>query len=283
MTSPEPREWRYDVRDDRHEPERVPGVDVIAAFDFDGTLTRGGSVWHFLTSLVGRKEVASAGASLATQLARAAVVGGTAADDAKEALFVRTLAGLDAAEVAARAATFGPEHYHRHCRTEVRARVDWHRNQGHVLLLVSASPELYVEPVGEELGFDGVLATRLEIDPDGLLTGRFAGRNCRGPEKLERLEEWVDALWSEDPHDADDEGYGPADEDGVDRRAKRTASAMHAPTAGANERPFLWAYGNSAGDRQLLAAADIGIDAGRLGRIGALRRYRRLGDVLTAW
>jgi phosphatidylglycerophosphatase C len=251
---------RYDVHsgyDEYDEPqaERVPGMDVIAAFDFDGTLTRGGSVWKWLSSLVGRKMVAQAGASLATPLARAALVGGDAADEGKEALFVRTLAGLDAAEVAEQGRTFGPHHYQRHQRTEVRARIEWHRHQGHVLLMVSASPNLYVEPVAEELGFDGVLATRLEVDPDGLLTGRFAGRNCRGPEKLARLEEWVDSLWAEAP--------------------------AHAP--GPADRPFLWAYGNSAGDRQLLAAADIGVDAGRLGRFGALRRFRRLGDVLTAW
>ena len=34
--------------------ERMPGRDVVAAFDFDGTLTRGGSVWKFLTSMCGR-------------------------------------------------------------------------------------------------------------------------------------------------------------------------------------------------------------------------------------
>ncbi len=50
----------------RHGPsapvtERVPGRDVVAAFDFDGTLTRGGSVWKFLSSLCGRGAVVSAG------------------------------------------------------------------------------------------------------------------------------------------------------------------------------------------------------------------------------
>ena len=255
MTHAQPHEVRYDVHGEWTETERVPGVDVIAAFDFDGTLTRGGSVWKWLSSLVGRMVVAQAGAALAPSLARAAAVGGEAADTAKEALFVRTLAGLDAEEVAARGVAFGQHHYHRHSRTQVRARVDWHRRQGHVLVLVSASPELYVAPVGEELGFDGVLATRLEVDRAGLLTGRFEGRNCRGSEKLRRLDEWLDELW-----------------DGA------TTSA-----SGRDQRPFLWAYGNSAGDRQLLAAADIGVDAGRLGRLGSLRRYRRLGDVLTAW
>ncbi len=49
------------------------------------------------------------------------------------------------------------------------------------------------------------------------------------------------------------------------------------------EHPYLWAYGNSAGDLEMLKGADMGIDAGRLGRFGRLRRFRRLGEVLTAW
>ena len=58
---------------------------------------------------------------------------------------------------------------------------------------------------------------------------------------------------------------------------------VDAPPVLDTEHPYLWAYGNSAGDLQMLKAADIGVDAGRLGRFGRLRRYRRLGEVLTAW
>src|SRR5437016_5665528 len=75
-------------------------------------------------------------------------------------------------------------------RPDIRARVDWHRAEGHELVLVSASPELYVAPIGRRLGFDEVLATRLEVDAAGLLTGRLVGANCRGPEKVARLRAW---------------------------------------------------------------------------------------------
>ncbi len=241
--------------DSRAGDEPVPGGDVVAAFDFDGTLTRGGSVWKFLTALRGRRPVAVAGAVLLPRLVTAALLGGHHADTAKEALFVRTLAGLDAAEVERRAALFGLRHFARRSRVAMRARLDWHRRQGHRIVIVSASPEYYVRAVGEELGVDGVVATRLAVDARGRLTGHFDGRNCRGEQKLLRLEEWMGSS-------------PPGGGDGVGAHAGR---------------PFLWAYGNSAGDRRLLEAADIGVDAGRLGRVGKLRRFRRLGDVITAW
>jgi phosphatidylglycerophosphatase C len=99
-------------------------------------------------------------------------------------------------------------------RPDVRARVDWHRTEGHELVLVSASPELYVAPIGRRLGFDEVLATRLEVDPAGLLPGRLLGANCRGPEKVARLRQWRS--------------------DGL---------------------VVAYAYGDSAGDREMLALA----------------------------
>jgi phosphatidylglycerophosphatase C len=235
----------------------------VAAFDFDGTLTDGGSVWRFLSALRGRPRVLAAGVALAPLMVRAALFGGPASDVAKEALFRRTLAGLDAADVTARAATFGRAHYARRARIEMRARLDWHQRQGHRIVIVSASPEYYVKPVGEDLGVDGVVATRLEVDADGRLTGRFEGANCRAEQKRDRLEQWLEASQRRAS-------------DGVGARVGDAARAE-------GERPFVWAYGNSAGDRAMLEAADIGVDAGRLGRWGKLRGFRRIGDVLTAW
>ena len=67
---------------------------TVAAFDFDGTLTSGGSVLPFLVSLRGMWPVLRAVVALSPKLLRAALVGGTATDDTKEALFTRLLSGL---------------------------------------------------------------------------------------------------------------------------------------------------------------------------------------------
>ncbi len=66
--------------------------------------------------------------------------------------------------------------------------IERHRAAGDRLVLVSASPDLYVEPLAAALGFELALCTRLAVGPDGRLTGEFDGENCYGPAKLLRLD-----------------------------------------------------------------------------------------------
>jgi phosphatidylglycerophosphatase C len=115
-------------------------------------------------------------------------------------------------------------------RRDTLAHVERHRAAGHELVVVSASPELYVAAVARRLGFAAALGTRLEVGQDGRLTGRLIGRNCRGPEKVRRLEEWL-----------------------------------------GEEACAVVAYGDSRGDRELLAFA--GDEAIWVNRRGRPRRY----------
>jgi phosphatidylglycerophosphatase C len=226
-----------------------PDRATVAAFDFDGTLTHGGSVFPFLVSLRGVWPVLRAVVRLSPELIRAAMTGGTAADHVKEKLFHRLLGGLPVAEVDRRGAQFAHEHLARRLRTDARRRLEWHRRQGHYTVIVSASPECYVRPAGAEIGADGVVATRLAVGGGGLLTGGYEGKNCRGAEKYARLV--------------------------VHLRAQGLLSGNGA------EQPVLWAYGNSRGDLRLLNAADHGVDAGKLGPLGRLRHFPRLAQVVA--
>jgi phosphatidylglycerophosphatase C len=233
-----------------HSPDadHQPADVTVAAFDFDGTLTNGGSVFAFLASQRGPVAVLRAIAHLAPALVRAALASGTAADDAKERLFTRLLGGLPEADVEARATVFARRHLAHHQRADTLARLDWHRRQGHHTVIVSASPELYVRAAGEQLGVDGVVATRLAVGGGGLLTGGYEGKNCRGAEKYARLVVHL-----------------------------RDSGLMSAN--GIGQQPELWAYGNSRGDLRLLNAADHGVDCGKLGALGRLRRFPRLAQI----
>ena len=196
----------------------------LAAFDLDGTLTRRDTLRPFLLRAIGRDRTYRALFACSVPLARAAARGGPHRDIAKVAVLQKTLGGLPLATLAEIAEPFADHVVAHGLRPDVRARVEWHREQGHELVLVSASPELYVTPIGRRLGFDAVLATRLEVDTDGCLTGRLLGTNCRGPEKVVRLRAW---------------------------RGESVSIA--------------YAYGDSAGDREMLALSSIGIKVRRRG------------------
>ena len=221
----------------------------VAAFDFDGTLTEGGSLFDFLAAVTDRATVTAASVALAPRLAHAALAGGDVADRTKELLFLRVLAGVDAAHLDQVSQRFADQHLAANLREDVGRRFDWHRRRGDRVVIVSASPGCYVQAAGDRLGADAVIATRLEVADDGTLTGRYQGKNCRGEEKLRRLQQWIGEL------------HGPADD--------------------GRPAPRLWAYGNSRGDLRMLHAAHIGVNVGRLGPISRLRAFPGLDNTQT--
>lgn len=221
----------------------------IAAFDLDGTLTRGGSVFAFLAAVAGRPAVVAATVALSPPLARAALMGGTVADDTKERLFERVLSGVEVERIEQVGKAFAARHLDEHLRSDVFRRFAWHQRRGDRLVIVSASPAVYVRPIGDLLGAHHVIATQLAVEA-GRITGRYEGANCRGDEKLRRL---------------------------------RLVIADIGQTSGRSEDepPYLWAYGNSRGDLRMLGAADTAVNVGRLGRLGRLRHLPALEGVPT--
>ena len=81
------------------------------------------------------------------------------------------------------AAAFYQEHLKPHLAPNIHARVNEHRRQGHLLILISGSVRYMLEPVAEDLRFDHLLCTDLEIGDDGLLTGRAKGPICLNSNK----------------------------------------------------------------------------------------------------
>jgi phosphatidylglycerophosphatase C len=187
---------------------------VVAAFDVDGTLTTRDCVTPFLRR--------AAGPGLWTTLLRHPLTLGGALlrrdrDRLKE-LACRALEGAEPERVDALGTALAREIEAAWLRDDTTARLRRHRELGHTVILASASLDPYLLPLGAGLGVDGVVCTVLERTPDGRLTGRLAGRNCRGAEKARRVRAWL-------------EGKGLAEAE-------------------------LWAYGDSSGDDELLALAD---------------------------
>lgn len=196
--------------------------ETVAAFDFDGTLTRRDTLLPFLLQLCGGRAVAAAVAAEAGSLASVAA-GHRSRDVGKARLLARVLAGRRVADVTPVVERYAAQVVRRKLRPDTVARLGWHLRRGHEVVVVSASPEIYVEPIARRLGASAVLATRLKVDSAGRLTGELIGANVRGPEKERLLREHL----------------------------------AGAPVT-------LYAYGDSPGDRQLLAMADVAMNVRRV-------------------
>ena len=197
----------------------------VAAFDVDGTLTRRDCVVPFLRQVAGTGVLGRRLASQAVTVATLARRGDR--DGLKSAATAAAFTGQPLDRIEQLATEFAESVFSTGLREDTVAQLDEHRERGDTVLLVSASFEVYLRPLAGLLGADDVLAARLEVGADGMLTGRMDGPNCRGPEKVRRLHAWLD-----------------------DHTGGR--SAVH-----------VTAYGDSPGDRELLNDADVAHWLGR--------------------
>lgn len=195
----------------------TPPKSVVAAFDFDGTLTRRDTFMAFLLHTAGPLQFSRHLTALLPTLA-AYGAGLLRNDVAKERVLTRFLTGMPLNQLQQQGEQFATRKLPRLLRPEAMARLDWHQTQGHRCLVVSASLELYLTPWAKQRGALDVIGSRLEVAEDGSVTGKLQGANCHGEEKVRRLQQLL----------------GPRD------------------------TYTLYAYGDSPGDRPLLAYADRG-------------------------
>ena len=160
----------------------------VIAFDVDGTLTVRDCVVPWLLDVAGPVRAARTFAGM-TRLAteRSAMV---RRDSAKRRAVRGCVGGRSEDEVRARGERFAHRVASGWMRHDVVTRLRNHQDAGDVVLLCSASLDAYLEPLGDILEVDAVLCARLEFR-DGVATGELIGENCRGAEKVRRLQEWA--------------------------------------------------------------------------------------------
>ncbi|MFN3514313.1 MAG: HAD-IB family hydrolase [Phenylobacterium sp.] len=192
--------------------ERVDDAGVVA-FDFDGTLTVRDSFTAFLKwrcsgprHMLGMARLAPAAAAYLVHRDRGRI---------KAAAVKEFLAGLPRETLEEEARAFAKVMAPRLLRPDaVEVWRRWRRKRA-TLVIVTASPDVVVAPFARGLGADLLLGTQLAYDERDRVTGAFLGTNCRGEEKVRRLQA----------------AFGP------DVRLRA-------------------AYGDTAGDREMLQIAD---------------------------
>jgi phosphatidylglycerophosphatase C len=162
---------------------------VVAAFDFDGTLTWRDTLLPFLRRLLGLPTLLWVLFVCSPWLA-AFALRLISNHRAKAVLLQASLAGRSVDEVERCAQAFVKDDLPLQWRPWGLRQLVQHRQQGHRCVLVTASTSLYMHLVGASLGVDAVLCTEMEV-VDGRYSGRLATPNCHGEEKARRLQAWL--------------------------------------------------------------------------------------------
>ncbi len=169
------------------------GVASVAAFDFDGTLTRGDSLVPFLARGLGWPRLVLALAQASPWLAAYAL---RVAPNhvAKARLLNVTLRDRRLAELAEWTQQWLARDLPSQWNPWALAQLQAHQQAGRCCVMVSASPDLYLTQVAKQLGFDAVICTEMEVrgrGADAHLTGRMRTPNCHGAQKVLRLQAWL--------------------------------------------------------------------------------------------
>lgn len=164
-------------------------MKAIAFFDFDGTISRSDSLLKFVLYSVpfcqivlGALRVAPAFALMFFKFRSRSQV--------KEKIFTIFFSGVSYQKLLHHAETFADEYMAADIRPDARNSIERHIESGDEVVIVSASPELWIQPIGKRLGVS-TIATKLEVIGD-LLTGKLDGPNCSGAEKVTRIMELYD-------------------------------------------------------------------------------------------
>lgn len=193
-------------------------LNTVAAFDFDGTMTYCDSLMPFLLYLAGPVKW-SYHLFILLPTFFLFLMRRRSRKETKEAVLNRFIKNMPLEELKSKGAAFAESKLLEYLvRSKALVRLHWHKEKRHRCILISASLDIYLSPWAKLMGFDDLICSSLEIDAEGKVTGKLNGENCRGEEKIRRLEALL----------------------------------------GPRKDYILYAYGDSNGDKELLAYADHG-------------------------
>ncbi len=186
---------------------------TLALFDFDGTMTVKDSLFDFIRFCCGRWKL-YAGLVVMSPVLLAFIFKLIKNDVAKQKLLAYFFSGWTVERFNLAGERYAKERIATLLRPKAIERLNWHKAQGHRVIIVSASIDTWLKGFCQSQQIE-LLSTQMAAN-DGVIVGKFANANCHGQEKVNRIK----AHLSLDDYE------------------------------------LIYAYGDSSGDKQMLAIAD---------------------------
>ncbi len=161
-------------------------MSVIAFFDFDGTITTKDSFGDFIQFAVGKPKY-YIGVLLKSPMLIAYKLKLIPNYIAKEKLFRYFFKDWEFSNFQKIADKYSRERINNIARPKAIEKINWHLQQGHKVVIVTASLESWLKEWCIKNNLDHI-ATKIEIR-EGKITGKFSTKNCYSTEKVKRIRE----------------------------------------------------------------------------------------------
>ena len=153
---------------------------VVAAFDFDGTITTHDSLLPFLRTVVGTKRFFLNLSKLIPIFIEYRFLGVKSNHQAKQQLLHLFLQHRSYQQLLALGETFAQQYIPTILRPDALPRLRWHQAQHHRCILISAGLGIYLQPWAKSVGFNDLICTQVRVDANGYTNGDIDGMNCFG-------------------------------------------------------------------------------------------------------
>lgn len=164
----------------------------IVLFDFDGTITYRDTLipylWYISTPVEFIIRIIITGPWLL-----AYAFGFISNESAKNRLLVHFLKGRSIKTIEQLSISFVNQKLPSLIRPEALEALNSHHKNNDICILISASPEIYVDNWAEKYPFDYVITTRISKN-NHTYAGNINGNNCYGEEKVNRLKKVIPNL-----------------------------------------------------------------------------------------
>ena len=161
----------------------------IAFFDFDGTLTRKDSFLPFMKSVSSKRKYYS-GLVLIPLLYFQNTFNIISGKKLKEKVLTYFVGGLRPADIRKEVVRFTEKLIPELLTDRALNQLNSHRSKGDKIVIVSASMDIWLEHWCQNNDFD-LICSIAEIN-NGKYTGKLEGGNCKGEEKVKRINDSYD-------------------------------------------------------------------------------------------
>jgi HAD superfamily hydrolase (TIGR01490 family) len=162
----------------------------LALFDFDGTVSNQDSLLHFLRFSLTTKDFLI-GAFVLTPHLLSYFLGLKSNDIIKAKVVSYFFKSIAEEKFQSICSSYAKQALPSILRPKALDKIDWHKAQGHRVVVVSASIENYLKTWCDSQGIE-LIATQLEFSENKGFTGKFLTLNCHGPEKVKRIQSLLD-------------------------------------------------------------------------------------------